>query len=144
MNVKRSNVVSALHGHELSIEWNENIKQESRWYVGAESQSPDDLEETRPWEKRIRHVMVAELLLLAIDLDHNERDFPFMPYPGTTLKEAIYHLSHEGQLGIHGGTLHWNERTDTFTCTHLQTSEVVVLNWQVVGDLLKANYRLMS
>lgn len=142
--MKRVNAVSALHGHTLSIEWDPNSKLESRWYVGSQ-QAPAELEETRPWENRLRLPIVAELLLEAVGVDHRHTDMPYMPFPHTTLKEAIQHLSHQGRVGIQGGFLYWHESAGIFTCSTLSQEEPPMeLNWQEVAELLRANYKLME
>jgi hypothetical protein len=143
---KNVNVVSALHGHHMSLSFATNSA-ERGWYVGVspegdyEVQDDEiiDPEDTLPFAYRVNHPVVSDLLARASTLDLT-RDQPYMPMANTNLLEATSYLGTTGSVGIKGAILRFDERTQTISVALLGSSNSVVLNWQEVVELLRANY----
>jgi hypothetical protein len=138
----RSEAKSLIHGHQLSVQFSDCLS-EDRWYAYSpiEIDEESDLADTHPFEGRAQLPLVSHLLLVASMIDKKKNpDQPYMPYPETTIMEASKHLGHNGSLGIQGAILYWHEGDGIFTCTLIRSIQSVVLNWQEVIDLIRANY----
>jgi hypothetical protein len=142
--MKRTNATSALHGHSLSVQF-ENEKPDTETCYSLTNQDiVQDFEDTCPDLGRANHPLVTQLLLEAKHHVKPDADnYPWMPWPRTSLLEATKYLASNGSIGIQSGAIFWNKDASVFSCVAIGCREHVVLNWQEVIDLLRANYKIL-